>query len=303
MILKGTEIEDSSLEASFSEVDETFHPDGDSQKVLKIAWGTDTSGGSDLSAGDYWTGTSYMDGLTPGDYGELCLYIKHDVGLGGTGSISLTDSDEKGVSLLYTPGSTSWEKLTVNLREGSAEFSGSSTVDSLDIDRDASAFTRFKMGMAGLSTGTVYVDEVHFSDPVLSTVLTAEYEVDYTKSGEIVQTAGGFPVLGNFDVYNRLYYYTEDKDSVFSDQSYFMEAQLNSGVDLMNVRLEGDLELNYSGEDPSYAGGHLIRIPAESSVFWISDSYSRSFYVNEEDVMSRENILYLAPLTFLSTAA
>ncbi|OQY34041.1 MAG: hypothetical protein B6241_06045 [Spirochaetaceae bacterium 4572_59] len=296
--IQAVELRDSSLTSDFPEVSSIFHPDDDSQKVLKVSWGSD-SGGSGLSSDEYWRGISYMDGLSATDYGEFSLYIKHKQ-TGGTGYISLCDPHGKGVKLEYEPGnSDEWEKLTVNLREGTADFSGASSVSKLTINKGSSEFTRFSAGMSGLSSGTIYLDEVHLSDPLLSTRSMAEYTVDYKIPGDIYLISGGFPLLRNFEVYNRFNYTTKNSQSYFSDRENQIETQLKSGVDFMMARLEGDFDLSYSKDNPEYAVGHLIRIPAESSFGWISDSYSRSFQQGD-DVMSRENLLHLTPVNPLT---
>ena len=296
--LDAIEVEDSSLDAAFPDVSSLFHPEDETQKILKVTWGNDSRDGTALAAGESWSGTAWMEGINPSNYGILSLYLKHGQ-TGGTGYINLTDPDGQGVKLTYEPGETDWEQLKVNLREGTASFSGSSSVSTLAIDGDASELTRFEIGMSDLASGTLLLDELHFSDPVFSTAATAEYTVEYARPGDILLTAGGFPILKNFNVYNRVNYFTEERDSLFSDRSNQVESQLSSGIDFMNVRLEGDFDLLRNEADTLYSGGHLIRLPASSPFGWISDQYSRSFHPGD-DVMERENILYLTPFSLLT---
>ena len=291
--LEAAEIDDSTLELEFPEVASTFHPEDEDQKILEINWGSAVSGQSNLATGEYWTGTSWMEGIDPSAYGELVFYLKHGQ-TGGEGFINLTDPEGQGIHLSYEPKSMAWEKLTVNLREGTAEFSGSSSIKSLGFDRDVSEITRFEIGMTGLTGGTLYIDEVHFSDPIFSTAANASYTLDYSLPGNLITTAGGFPLLGNFNLYNRINYTTEDRDSLFSSRVNQVESQLSTGADVIHTRLEGDFDLEHSSDATSYNLGHLIRIPASSPYGWVSDSYSRSFQ-EEDDVMARENCIHLTP--------
>ncbi len=283
-----------SLEKTFPEVDSVFHPDDDDQKVLKISWGDKSQDGTPLNSGEYWTGTSWMEGKNPGDYGELALYVLHEQ-TGGEGFIDLTDPEGLGIHISYEPGSTGWEKLTVNLEEGTAGFSGDSRINSLGFDKDAGELTRFTVGMTGLNSGRIYLDEVHFSNPLFTTRTSLDYDLTYAIPGTIAATEGGFPLLGNFNLFNRIYYSREDNSSLFSDTVNQLESQFSTGADVMRIRMEGDMDLKHNEENTLYTMGHLVRLPSSSRLGWVSDSYSRSFYPGE-DVMSRENVLHLTPL-------
>ncbi len=289
--------ETTSLESGFPEIRSIFHPEDEEEKVLKVSWGTESENGTALDNGDYWTGSSWMEGKNPEDYGELALYLKHGQ-TGGEGFINVTDPQGMGIHVVYEPGGTDWEKLTVNLQEGTADFSGSSSVISLGIDTEASELTRFETGMTGLTSGTLYVDEVHFSNPLYSRGTNLEYTLDYSRPGEILTTGRGFPLLENFTLYNRVNYTSEDRDSLFSGQVNQVETQLSTGADIVKTRLQGDLDLKHNADTTRYSLGHMVRLPSESSQLWISDSYSRSFYPGS-DVMSRENVLHLSPVKLL----
>ena len=282
-----------SLEKAFPEVDSVFHPEKEDQKVLKVSWGGNSQDGTPLNSGEYWSGTSWMEGKNPGDYGELAIYLKHNQ-TGGEGFIHLTDPEGLGIHITYEPGGTSWEKLTVDLEEGTADFSGDSRVTSLGFDRDAGELTRFTVGMSGIDSGTVYLDEVHFSRPLFTTRTSLEYDLNYAIPGDIFTTEGGFPLLGNLTLFNRIHYSRQDSDSLFSDTLNQVESQLSTGADVMHIRMEGDMDMKHTEENTLYTLGHFVRLPSSSPLGWVSDSYSRSFHPGE-DMMSRENVLHITP--------
>ena len=143
--LDAVEVEDSSLDTAFPDVSSLFHPEDETQKILKVTWGGDSRDGTALAVDESWSGIAWMEGINPSNYGILSLYLKHGQ-TGGTGYINLTDPDGQGIKLTYEPGGTDWEQLKVNLREGTASFSGSSSVSTLAIDGDASELTRFEIG-------------------------------------------------------------------------------------------------------------------------------------------------------------
>ncbi len=293
--LVAREVYDTSLASAFPEVSSIFHPDGEDQKVLKVNW-------SSLDAADLISGSSRFNSVPVINYGEMALYIRHDTP-GVTGTISMTDSKERGIVLDYTAGSSSWEKLTVDLKSGTASFSGSSTVENLSIDKNAGDFSQFKVTRtAGAASGTFWIDEIHFSEPTFTTGGSAEAMVDYKKPGIIKETSGGFPLVADFNIYSRFNYQGQTTESYFSNSSNRLESQFSTGIDLVNVRLQGDFEVVWSGGEPYMAGGHLVRIPSKSKFGWISDSYSRSFQPGE-DYMTRGNVIHLTPFSFLTVEA
>ena len=291
---------DSSLETAFSEVNTIFHPNDEDQKVLYIDWSD-----AGMSEGDTITGESWFNGVSSGDYGEFCLYLKNDQTL-GTGQIELTDSEGNGIHLTYSPGGRSWEKLTVDLQNGSADFSGNSKVEELVLDKDTDEFSRFSISRtlaAGeLTSGSLEVDEIHFSEPNFTAGSSLETSLDYKIPGVIKTTDSGFPILADFDVSTNMNYYTWTRDSYFEQESRRLETQLSSGVDLMNVRLEGNFDLTWADTSTSYAGGHLVRFPSQSRWGWVQDEYTRSFDPGD-DTMSRADTLHLSPLGFLTLEA
>ena len=173
---------------------------------------------------------------------------------------------------------------------------------SLSIDKDTSDFSRFSISRtlaAGELDGIMELDELHFSEPLFTAGSSLETSLDYKIPGVIKTLDSGFPVLADFDVSTRMNYYTWTSDSYFDQESKRLESQLSSGVDFMNVRMEGDFELIWTDNATSYAGGHLIRIPAQSRWGWFQDEYTRSFDPGE-DTMSRTDTIHLTPFSFLT---
>ncbi len=301
--VRAREVYDSSLPHRFPHELKIFHPEGEDQKALKISWGT-KSGGSDLSKGDRVQASGWFHEVAVSDYGEFALYIKNS-DTEGTGRFDLTDSRGRGIHIQYKPGSKNWEKLTVNLRDGRARFSGtspSSKVTALSIDRETAVLSRLKMERIvdpGPLSGTLFLDEIHFSQPNYTTASALESSVDYKKPGLIKSFSGGFPILANLETSGRLKYGHKESQSVFQQESQRLESGFSAGADLMALRIEGDFDMVWTGRGQSLRGGHFIRIPASFPKLWISDSYSRSFHEGR-DVMTRENVLHGAPLSSLN---
>ncbi len=295
---------DSGLSRQFSRDMGIFHPRGGSQKALKMEWGS-ACGGSPLSRGDRIQASGWFNPLSSGDYGEFSLYIKN-TDTEGEGRFDITNSKGRGIHLQYKPGSTRWEKLTINLRNGKAWFTGASPgsrVTSLLVDKDTDTFSRFhmerKLAENNLS-GALFLDEIHFSRPNYTTASLFESSVDYKKPGVIQRFPQGFPLLANIETSGTLKYGRKESPTLFAEEGQRLESRLSAAGDLLGLRLEGDFEMVKTEGLQNLRGGHYIKVPAAFPGIWLSDRYSRSFHAKRKDVMARENILHTAPLPGLS---
>jgi DNA polymerase-4 len=275
------ETDDPTLEQAYSDIDDLFHFDGGDQRVAVIAW-------NGIGTVNRWTGTRYITPVRVNDYEKAVLYVKQPAGA-GTCTMTLADADGKGVRVVFIPGSTGWEKLSVNMVNGTAILSGGSIV-SCSVDRNAGELIRFTLEGTGLDSGSLYVDELHFTDPLfsLSGTLYTRLRVD---KGEPFLTAPSGVVLGqNFFAETNL---TGTGGSVLSEGAEGTAAlayQAASGVDLLMTRLEGQIDGLAGSHDSWAGGGHLVRFPAAWEWGWISDSYKRSYNPSDPS-FSRANQL------------
>jgi len=257
------------LISDYSEVGEIFHPSGEKQKVLRINW--DYSG-----PGDHWIAETNTSPVPADMYREFSFYIKNDTSsLTGSFDISLTDSRDRGYSFSYSPATTVWEKLTMSLETGIVTDSSGSQIAAASIDGSAGELTRFSIKGTGTTSGTIYIDELHFSDPTFSMDGNVELISDYSYPGTIAQTDGGLPLLADFSISNQFRYSGGTVLSSVSDDSHALQNNTSLSITMMLLAINANMKINWNQSLTEISGNHRLLFPADFPYGYLSDSYSR----------------------------
>jgi hypothetical protein len=283
-----TETDDStaqSLEDDFDEVDELFHSSGEDQKSLKVEWGDPTI----IATDDYWVVETYTEAIPIDSYETFSFYMKSTSTDSFT--IQLADSDEEGYSFDYTPSSTDWVKLNLDLETGKVTDSDGSTLATATIDSTDDALTLFRVTFKGDDTsGTVYIDELHYSDPTFSLEGTVELTTTYAYPGDIITTSGGFPILSDFTFYNQLNYTGSKVLTNSADSSHSLQNDTTVSAELIFVEIEANMKVEWDESSTELSGSHDLSFPSDFKYGNITDSYSRSGD-SDSSTMTRENAL------------
>ncbi len=283
-----TEVEESSLEAAFDEISDIFHSSGETQKALKVEWDLSDNTNSALD-GDYWILETYTEAVPINSYETFSFYIKSDISESYT--IELKNSDEKGYSFPYSTSDIGWVKLNLNLASGAVSDSNGSFVAQATVDPIDSSLTLFRVTSTGPDTsGTMYLDELHYSDPTFTLEGTVELITDYKYPGDIITSSGGFPILSNFSFYNQLLYSGGKVLTSSSDGSHAIENDSSFSLELLMLEIKGNVKVDWSDSKTELSGSHALTFPADFPYGHIYDSYSRSGD-NNSSVMTRENKL------------
>jgi hypothetical protein len=288
----GDEIEDNSLKSDFPEVAELFHPNGESNQTMRIRWGS-AAGGSDIAVGDRWEAVSWFSGVPMEAYRTAVFYIK-DSGTTDPITARFTDEDDKGISVTWTPsGSTQWTKITVDIAGSSASASSGSILGSPVINNDAGELTRilFSSTIAADQSGTLYLDEIHFTDPAYSITGGAEFR-GYWRYPEDVAAVGRFPILGNISLEGGTEFAGGKVVSGLDRGNTAVTGTFSAGADVLGVGVETDWRTTWGQGTEIWSGSHSLRIPARYDVFWVGDSYSMGIAGNDF-TFSRQNDMNL----------
>ena len=271
-----TEISDTTsdnLITSFSEVLTRFHSSGEDQKALKIQWGNPLA----IAADDYWIATTNTSPVPADTYNSFSFYSNNDAAsLSGTYEINLTDSRDRGYHFSYAPGSAGWEKLTLSLETGKITDSSGAELTTALIDNLYGELTKFSITGSGTTTGIMYIDELHFSDPTFSIKGNVELITDFSYPGDILSTSGGFPVLANFSISN---IFTYSGSSVLSSVTNGFNAIQNSTsltFELLMLFINANLKVDWNQETTDLSGSHKLLYPTGFAYGHIADSYSRA---------------------------
>lgn len=280
------EIDEFDLESQWPEVKEIFHFDGEDQRTAEVVW-------SSLAVGETWRGTRWMEPVGLSDYGKVVLYVRA-LAPGGEYTLNLNDADGRGVDVRFIPGTTDWEKLTIDLVKKRARLTGSgSQVLACSVDRSSGGLVRISLEGEGLSDGTLWVDELHFEEPLFSLGGELQTRLRYQYDKSLWTTDNGLSLAGNLFGDALL---TAEGNTVLSeggDSSRIFGYQAQGGIDFLLARVEGQLEGQVQESGNWIGGGHLIRFPADWRWGYVQDQYSRSYHPTEQS-FSKSDLLHLA---------
>ena len=261
-----------SLSSAFPEITDLFHPAGEEQNVLKVEWGQPTP----INLTDYWLITTHTSPVPVDSYKTFSFYIKSSTIL-ETYTISLTNSSNKGYQFNYTPTVTSWKKLNISLETGEVTDDSGNSIPSINFDIITDPLTRFSIRKASSETsGTIYIDELHFTDPTFSLDGTVELITDYKYIDDIVTTANGFPIFSDFSIYNQFMYSGGTVLSTVSEGISTIQNSTSISFELILFALTGNFKVNWNPSQTDLSGGHSIKFPADFPYGYIYDSYSRT---------------------------
>jgi len=283
--IAGDEITDNSLKAAYPEVAELFHPGGEPNKALRIRWGADVPGGVPLGTAsgtdDRWEAVSWFSAVPLEAYRTMVFYV-NDSGPTGELTAEATDENGKGVIISWTSANTGWDKITVNISEGTASSALGNPIGSVTVNRDAGVLTRFLLTGADGSndasgssnSGTILLDEIHFRDPAFALTGGAELQGNWRYEDDVA-AIGDFPILGDISIEGRTALAGGKILSGIDSGNSVVSGSITAGADILGVKLKTDWRGTWGLGVESWSGSHDIRIPARSNTFWISDTYAR----------------------------
>lgn len=277
------------LLSTYNEIEELFVDSESEQKALKVQW--DFSSSVDSSDGDAWIIESYSSPISNDNYKDFSFYIYSDSSaLAGTYEISITDSRDQGYSYVYSPTETGWQKLSFSLENGAVSLNVGEIIGNCTIDIDLGALTKFSIKGSDSPSGTLYVDELHYSDPSFSLSGRVDAKLSYNLPGTIFETKSGFSLLSDLKLNNQ---FSLLGGSVLSDQAqpfFSWENSSSLSLTLTALALEGNLKLEGNQEEISTSASHKIQFPKDFDYGSLQDRYSRSGSEENSSVSRSSNI-------------
>ena len=270
-----------------------FHPAGEMQEVLEVAWTAATTG---------FEVTGYTAKRTGGIvYDTIAAYVRGAGGLpASTATIGFALLDDAGLgvhwSLYAGTGllNDDWHELVVSRGEGTVTLDGGPSLDTPTFDNGYGELTRLQVTVSSLSAaGALFLDEVHLRDPKTAWGAALQAEASWRRPG-VLWKAGSVPLLADVSVEEKLTLATAGFTSLYGTPS--AESDITSrteiGADILYARLRADLVLRAVGGELVGSGGHRITIPAAPSPVTFSDAFS----LTGTGAFSREDSLRIRPL-------
>ena len=262
---------DPQLADSFEQAYENFHPYDERQQILEVEW----SGGAGTGQ---WSVRGYTEAQTEGvRYRNVVYYYRDPDGDGTTLEFSLLDSADRGIRWEFPPVlSDSWSEIRVSLEEGKVYRNGielpGSAVTQNESARSLSVFT---VSLTGADTGTLYLDELHLTDPVGSLGAAASLQLELFLPGSLLEL-GGHSVIHDLSFRQSASYATAGFATLYGNpaavQSFVSVSELDLGLSLLDV--SADFTLAAGDTQPALGGGHRLTVPNVPFPLVLFDSFS-----------------------------
>jgi len=282
------------LQATFAEVEDIFHPYEETQKVVEVFW----SGGS----GQTWWTRGYTEAQTEGIRYRSIVYYTHFPSADGTLlNFSLADEEGNAIRWSYPPfATTEWEKIVVSLDEGKiyrngTELTGAGVAVIEPANYGSLGLFTVELTNAGpaIGTRTLYLDELHLTDPAGSLGAGATLDLELNLPGELVSW-GAYPLIHDLSFRQRAAYASRGFSALYGTplaaQRYSSVSELELGLSLVDM----NVDFTVTGTDNlvTLGGGHGLTVPNIPSPVVFTDSFS----LRERDTgkeLNRKNTLAL----------
>ncbi len=250
-----------------------FQSGSSAGKSLEITW-------SGMSSGE-WSSSAYTTAVPPDQYDSLSFYLlPYDLGGGSADiSVSFTDSRGRGLSASFTAvESDKWQKISISIPKQSVSINGTPASGSVYRDGSGGPLSRFTISLAGVSGGTVYIDEVHLHDPRPGIGIGSSLSLSYEHPGPIL-SSGETALLGNLFVSEEAFVKSEAFMSSGTEENLDDYGSVTrAGIDVLYTRIEVELAFGGTLYQSHISGGHSITLPAVPFPVTLTDSYYRSYY-------------------------
>ncbi len=262
---------------AFPEVEDTFHPFAEVQQVLEVDWQGGTAPTDDWSLQGF-TGSG-VEGI---DYRRIVYYARLPTPLtGATIEFSLLDADNRGIRWQFDPEilailGANWAKIEVDLDSKKVLLNGSEiSGSSVTIDPSYGSLYLFKVSLENSSAGTLYLDELHLTDPRGAVGAAFGLDLDFSLPGELLHL-GDYALVSNLSLSERAFFATAGFSTLYGRP---LSASTVSSLTEVSCDLafsQASANVQVAGVEQSFtlSGGHRVMVPNFSFPVHFSDSFS-----------------------------
>ena len=259
------------LAHAYSEVDQTFHPSDELQKVLEVDW-------SGYAAGESWKIRGFAQAATEGIRYKEIIYYYRTPSLTATGSQSLSfallDPDGLGVSWALDPPGDKWKKITVRLDSKEVYIDNEKTGDFARVDQSYGSLSKLEINMSGYSAGTIYIDELHLKNPDGAFGGALEAEIDMSWPGVLI-TIEETPFISDFALQEKIHLISPGFSPLYGRPSASWDTYSNTHFSIGLFFAQVDIDFEVAGVDDEFdlSGGHRIGFPKGLTTVYFTESY------------------------------
>ena len=255
---------------AYPEVNDIFFQDlepSNEQKVLESSW-----------AGGSYVLTGYSTPVPYDMYRKLNIYLRiPDIESDKNVTISLTDTSGKGIICSFTTsGFDDWKKLTIDLENESAELDGSEIDADVTVKSTGNDLSMLKVTSTA-DSGTIYIDEVHFSDPDINISTGTAVSFEHTFTGDIWRV-GDASLINNLTFTEDFIHTQKDFSGDLSENTDANSTRTKTGIKtgILDSRLETNLDYRWIEPDFYKTIDHTYTTPMGTDKLEFKDSYSET---------------------------
>ena len=273
---QGVDTPSEELVDAFPEVEGTFHPFAEVQQVLEVDW----RGGV---ATDDWSLRGFTGSGVEGiDYRRIVYYARLP-SLNDSPPwlyFSLLDGDNRGIHWQFDPAilGANWAKIEVDLDSekvllNGSEISGASA--QVTIDPGYASLYLFKVNMQDSSDGTLYLDELHLTEPRGAVGAAFGLDLDLSLAGELLHL-GDYALISNLSLSERAFFATAGFSTLYGRplSASSVSSLTEVSCDLAFSETSANVLVEGVDRDFTLSGGHRVMVPNFSSPVHFSDSFS-----------------------------
>jgi hypothetical protein len=278
-------------------VEDVFHPLGERQEVLEVAW----AGASAIADDDRTIRGLTTAGSEGIDYRKINLYYRlpPPLTLGADDQIefALLDSQGRGVRWGFTAAPLDpWNHMEVDLDTNRVLLNGVEPAGGwVSADAGRGSLSVLTIILPDNSSGTLYLDELYLSEPRGAFGGAFALDAALELPGTLV-SVGNHSLIHDLSVTEKADFRSEGFASLYGDAaqvtelSSLTEAEVGVSVTDLSVDL---LVAAAAGREPSLSGGHRLVLPNVPFPLSFSDAYSLRETVSGRGVY-RSNSLSLS---------
>ena len=295
-----------SLSDKFSDKIRQFHPNGEEQDVLEVLWGYNGNVLNPFSIQGFTTqGTGGIK------YQTVVAYVRTIPTTGATYTFSLLDSGGLGVQWTLPDsafGGNSWHELKVSRIDNTVRIDGNVVGAPVKYDSSTGDITQLVVTVNGATgppsvpppSGTVFIDEVYFTDPQGSFGAAFTGTVAAQFPGAVLKL-GSVAVLSNVSIQQDVSLVSAGFSSLYGTPSPAenLSSRTEIGADVFVAHVNADVKVReYAGSFQVF-GGHQVTLPMVFMPVTLMDAFS----VDGAGGFSHENRVDVGPVLGTSVSA
>lgn len=265
--------EDLNLETTYTEVQRIFHPAGEDQRILEIAWNA-------ISPDEGWHLTGLTSTVLSNSYGELNFFMKPSAltpDEKATLQIDLTDNMEKGYHFEFPiTEQDRWTRWNLDLRNGKVYADGALVNGTnFTVDNDIRHINKFHMKLSGTTDGVLLLDEIHLSDASISVGIGAAAVIEITPKGKGLSVFG-IPILTNITIREEVSVRSEAYNAGVTSTAVANGISSSTEFDAVSLYtgIHTEFNVNWIADLLLLSGGHRFTFPSFQSPLSFTDAFN-----------------------------